>query len=49
MHSETPRTPAKPLTLEVMNMTDRIIYIVTFIWVACLWAWLGVMWIGFIS
>jgi hypothetical protein len=32
-----------------MNMTDRIIYVVTFIWVACLWTWLGAMWISFIS
>ena len=30
-------------------MTDRIIYIVTAFWVACLWAWLGTMWISFIS
>jgi hypothetical protein len=30
-------------------MTDRIIYIVTFIWVAGLWTWLGAMWFSFIS
>jgi hypothetical protein len=30
-------------------MTDRIIYIVTVTWVACLWTWLGAMWISFIS
>ncbi|KKM06649.1 hypothetical protein LCGC14_1741850 [marine sediment metagenome] len=30
-------------------MTDRIIYIVTALWVAGLWAWLGTMWISFIA
>ncbi len=31
------------------DMTDRIIYAVTFLWVACLWVWLGTMWFSFIS